>query len=69
LTRQEQIERLTQQLLGCGYHLHQIKQIINEAIENAATEAGRSQEELVIEALEGYLEFGMKCKMKRTREQ
>lgn len=67
LTKQEQIEQLTQKLLDCGYHSHQIKQVINEALEGAA--AGSSREELIIEALKAYLEFGIKCKMKGSRNQ
>ena len=63
--KNEQIERLTRQLLDCGYHSGQIKQIINEAAERV-TESGNLQDE-IIAALEHYVEFSMKCRRSGNR--
>ncbi|QDR80560.1 hypothetical protein [Sporomusa termitida] len=69
MTKQEQINRLTQKLLDCGYRSSQVKQIISEASENTTTAASSSQqEELIIEALQSYVEFGIKCKKKGARD-
>jgi len=61
--RRQQIEQLTQQLLDCGYRSSQIKRIISEALE-AEAEAGSSREALIVQALEEYLAFSIKCKGK-----
>ena len=59
--KQQKIEALTGKLLDCGYHAEQIRHIVSEALESAA--AGDSQENVIIEALEEYLAFGVKCRM------
>ncbi len=66
--KHQEIEKLTRKLLDCGYHSEQIKQIISEAIESGTTDTGSSQEQLIMDALESYVEFGIKCKMTGTRE-
>lgn len=58
--RHERIEALVRQLLDLGYHSGQVRQIINEAAENA-TEKG-SSEERIIDALESYVSFASKCR-------
>lgn len=59
--KQQKIEALRGKLLDCGYHAEQIRHIVSEALESAAT--GDSPEDVIIEALEEYLVFGAKCKM------
>jgi hypothetical protein len=66
--KQEQIKQLTQKLLACGYHSEQIRHIISEAVESGAPDADSSQEQLIIDALESYVEFGSKCKRTGTRK-
>lgn len=60
--KHQKIEQLTQKLLDCGYYPYQIKQIISDAMESDTTDTGISKEQLVIDALESYVEFGAKCK-------
>ncbi|QDR81168.1 hypothetical protein [Sporomusa termitida] len=66
--KQEQIKQLTQKLLACGYHSSQIRHIISEAVESGTADTGSSQEQLIIEALESYVEFGSKCKRTGNRK-
>ncbi|HWR09349.1 hypothetical protein [Sporomusa sp.] len=66
--KQEQIKQLTQKLLACGYHSEQIKHIISDALESGAADADNSQEQLIIDALASYVEFGSKCKMTGNRK-
>jgi hypothetical protein len=61
--KHEQIKQLTDKLLACGYHPDQIKQMISEAMECGITDKDNPREELIIAALESYVEFGSKCKM------
>ncbi len=61
--KNQQIEKLNQILLSCGYHPEQIKQIITEALESAPVTTDSSREQWIIEALESYVEFATKCKM------
>ncbi|CQR74507.1 hypothetical protein SOV_26150 [Sporomusa ovata DSM 2662] len=61
--KHQQIEKLTHQLLDCGYYPYQIKQIISDAMESdTTTDTGISKEQLIINALKSYVEFGTKCK-------
>ncbi|HWR06450.1 hypothetical protein [Sporomusa sp.] len=62
--KHEQIKQLTDRLLACGYHPSQIKQMISEA-ECGITANDSRREQLIIAALEDYVEFGTKCKMTR----
>lgn len=61
--KNQQIEKLTQMLLACGYHSEQIRLIITETLDSLPAEGSHSREQSVIEALEGYVEFATKCKM------
>ncbi|WP_144350883.1 hypothetical protein [Sporomusa termitida] len=65
MTKQEQINQLTQKLLDCGYHAEQIKHIVREALED---DTGDAQEDVIIAVLETYLSFGIKCKRQGPRE-
>ncbi|TWH49150.1 hypothetical protein [Sporomusa sp. KB1] len=64
--KHQKIEQLTQKLLDCGYYPYQIKQIISDAMESdTPTDTGISKEQLVIDVLESYVEFGAKCKREK----
>ncbi|SDE11611.1 hypothetical protein [Sporomusa acidovorans] len=60
--KHDQIEMLVNKLLSYGYHQYQIKQMISDAIEKGPADDDGVQEQLIIEVLEGYVEFGAKCK-------
>lgn len=57
--KRRRIEILTRTLLDYGYHSNQIQYIIDEARESSADAAS---EDVVMEALESYVEFATKCK-------
>jgi len=60
--RLKRIQELKSQLLDLGYHSFQIESIIKEAAGRTSGNIDAGQAACVIESLEDYLHFALKCK-------
>ena len=63
MQRQEKIRELLVQLDGLGYHSFQVKEIIQETVGTTQMDTlTEEQEGNLVETLEEYVKFALKCR-------